>query len=154
MKFELLFTSKQNSRTFVAHCFVAHCNVFIHKLSIQEQTCLPFKRCCSKTLIKRLNWFLWNRNNAIWILLSKDTTLTWTYGHPSSCYFCSVHFIKSVYSEEFHFVQKKLFTLWSVRFMIAQFIETVPSTTVRLIQVSALYRVHFREISLYYLEPI
>ena len=35
MTFELLFTSKQNSRTFVAPC-----NVFIHNLSIQEQTCL------------------------------------------------------------------------------------------------------------------
>ena len=53
MTFELLFTSKQNSRTFVAHY-----NVFIHNLSIQEQTCLSFKRCCSKSLMKRLTWFL------------------------------------------------------------------------------------------------
>ena len=49
MTFELLFTSKRKSRTFVANC-----NVFMRNLSIQEQTCLPFKRCCSKTLIKRL----------------------------------------------------------------------------------------------------
>ena len=49
MTFELLFISRQNSRTFLARC-----NVFIHNLSIQEQTCLPSKRCCSKTLIKRL----------------------------------------------------------------------------------------------------
>ena len=41
MTFELLFTSKQNSRIFVANCIV-----FIHNLSIQELTCLPFKRCC------------------------------------------------------------------------------------------------------------
>ena len=53
MTFELLFTSKQNSRTFVAHC-----DVFIHNLSIQEQTRLLFGRCCSKTWIKRFNWFL------------------------------------------------------------------------------------------------
>ena len=45
IKFSLLlyqlFTSKQNSRNFEAHC-----NIFIYNLNIQEQTCLPLKRCC------------------------------------------------------------------------------------------------------------
>ena len=35
MTFELFLSSKRNSRTFVAHC-----NVFIHNSSIQEQTLL------------------------------------------------------------------------------------------------------------------
>ena len=51
MTFELLFTSKQNSRTFVAHC-----NVFIHNLSVQEQACLPFKRCCSENIDQEIKW--------------------------------------------------------------------------------------------------
>ena len=76
MTFELLFTSEQNSRTFVAHW-----NVFIPNLSIQEQTCLPFKRCCSKKLIKRLNMILikqkeYNLDSFVW------GYHTWTYRNP------------------------------------------------------------------------
>ena len=42
----------------------------------------------------------------------------------SPCYFCSVRFIESVYSEKFHLVHKKLSALWSVPFMVFRFIET------------------------------
>ena len=42
----------------------------------------------------------------------------------SPCYFCSVRFIESVYSEKFHLVLNKLSALWSARFMIVRFIET------------------------------